>query len=114
MAQYLILIYLIFIHLYAIDLGIEFFEAEQKKFSVNNFDQLITKLREVQVPPGWIIFHPNSTTVNVTNLTLSHPILFQNYLSIDDSLHVISYRNEAPVVFNFKQLTIFVRLKFDR
>ena len=76
------------------------FEAEQRKFAIGSFDELIIRLSDIQVPSGWIIWQPDSATLNFVNLTSTHPIILQNYLTIDHALQVRCCHHETQVDFN--------------
>ena len=58
------------------------------------------RLSEIHVPSGWIIWQPDTSTLNYVNLTSTQPIIVQNSLSIDLTLHVSSYRHGTRVDFH--------------
>ena len=81
-------------------LSSESFEAEQKKFALGSFHELNMRLSEIHVPSGWIIWQPDTSTLNFVNLTSTQPIIVQNSLSIDHTLHVSSYHHGTLVDFH--------------
>ena len=85
-------------------LSSESFEAEQKKFALGSFHELNMRLSEIHVPSGWIIWQPDTSTLNFVNLTSTQPIIVQNSLSIDHTLHVSSYHHGTESMMQISDL----------
>ena len=80
-------------------LSSESFEAEQKNFGLRSFHELNMRLSGIHIPCGWIIWQPDTSTLNFVNLTSTQPIIVQNSISIDDTLHVFCYHHGTRVDF---------------
>ena len=66
---------------------------------------MVNKLSEVQVPVGWYILYPNSSCMNVLNLTSTHPITLTSYFTIDSSRRVICYHHGSPIILSIQLIT---------
>ena len=70
-----------------------------------NFDELVNKLSEVQVPGGSYILYLNSSCMNVLNLKSTHPITLKSYYTVDNSLRIICYNHGFPIILSIQLIT---------
>ena len=101
-------------------LSSESVEAEQKNIALESFHELNMRLSEIHVPSSWIIWQPDTSTLNLVNLTSTQPIIVQNSLSIDYTLHVSSYHHGTRVdshilvISNIRQINTLTNYSDDR
>ena len=74
----------------------EEYDIEQKKFAVDSFDQIKSKLIHQEFSPNWLIWHPSSAEINLIKPSTSgDAISITSSIKRDDSLTVKGFVHDT-------------------
>ena len=84
----------------------EEYDIEQKKFAVDSFDQIKSKLIHQEFSPNWLIWYPSSAEINLIKPSTSgDAISITSSIKIDNSLTVNGFVHDTQIPLSVSSIS---------